>query len=310
MIKKMLFSILFVYCLNIPAQNTISETLNYNTAVKKIQINSEEIAYLEEGSGEKVLLFVHGLSSNMEAWGKNIASLKEKFTTIAIDLPGYGKSSKNTDHYSMADYACFINEFIRQKELKNVSLIGHSMGGQVAIHTVLKYPENFERLILIAPAGIETFSPQEAGVLKTSYTAKMVENATEEQIRNNFKMNFYEFPADAEFMVKDRIAMKGTSDFENYSVIIINNIAAMLDEPVLEDLNKIKIPVLMIFGKEDALIPNRYFHPNQDLLSLSQTAKKHLPQLDVKIIEKAGHFVNFEKAAEVNREIEDFMNRE
>jgi len=310
MIRKMLFSILFVYSLSIPAQTTISETLNYDTVVKKIQINSEEIAYREEGAGDNVLLFVHGLSSNMEAWSKNIAKLKENFTSIAIDLPGYGKSSKNASHYSMADYACFINKFIQQKELKNVSLIGHSMGGQVSLHTVLKHPENFEKLILIAPAGIETFSPQEAGILKVSYTAEMVQNATEEQIRNNFKMNFYEFPADAEFMVKDRIVMKEASDFKDHSIIIVNNIAAMLDEPVLEDLNKIKIPVLMIFGKEDALIPNRYFHPTQDLLFLSKTAKEQLPQLQVKIIEKAGHFVNFEKAAEVNREIEDFMNQE
>jgi pimeloyl-ACP methyl ester carboxylesterase len=184
------------------------------------------------------------------------------------------------------------------------------MGGQVAMHTVLKHPENFEKLILIAPAGIETFTSQEAGILKVSYTAEMVQNATEEQIRNNFKMNFYEFPADAEFMVKDRIVMKEASDFKEHSIIIVNNIAAMLDEPVLEDLNKIKIPVLMIFGKEDALIPNRYFHPTQDLLFLSKTAKEQLPQLEVKIIEKAGHFVNFEKADAVNREIEDFMNQE
>ena len=66
----------------------------------------------------------------------------------------------------------------------------------------------------------------------------------------------------------------------------------------------------MIFGKEDALIPNRYFHPTLNLLNLSKTAKEHMQQLEVKIIEKAGHFVNFEKAAEVNREIEDFMNQE
>jgi len=310
MIRKMLFSILFIYSLSITAQTTISETLNYDTAVKKIQIKSEEIAYLEEGAGDKVLLFVHGLSSNMEAWSKNLAQLKENYIIIAIDLPGYGKSSKNSNHYSMADYACFINEFIQQKELKNVSLVGHSMGGQVAIHSVLNHPENFEKLILIAPAGIETFSPQEAGILKVSYTAEMVQNATEEQIRNNFKMNFYEFPAEAEFMVKDRIGMKEASDFKEHSIIIVNNIAAMLDEPVLEDLNKIKMPVLMIFGKEDALIPNRYFHPTLDLLNLSKTAKEHMQQLEVKIIEKAGHFVNFEKAAEVNREIEDFMNQE
>jgi len=305
--KGTLFSLLLLFFINAVAQNTISETLTYTNPVDSVLINNEKIAFQDTGSGATTLLFIHGLSSYMEAWNKNISSLKEDYRCISIDLPGYGKSSKNKLDYTLAEYADFINRFLAEKDLKNVVLVGHSMGGQIAMTTVLKAPENFQKLILIAPAGIETFSEEEGKIMKMSYTAAMVENASEEQIRNNFKLNFYEFPEDAEFMVTDRIAMKNASDFPNYSKMIVNNIHAMLDEPVIDKLSEIKIPVLMIYGANDALIPNKYFHPTQDLEFLATKAKTKMPQLQVKIIDKAGHFVNFEKAKMVNNEIESFL---
>ncbi len=304
--KGILCSILLLGIFTVQAQTTISETLKYND-VEKISINLEEIAYREMGSGDTTLLFIHGLSSNLEAWNKNIAALKDKYKCIAIDLPGYGKSSKNKLDHSITDYADVIHQFIQKKDLKQTILIGHSMGGQIAIRSVLDYPADFLKLILIAPAGIETFSAGEAQIMKASYTPVMLREATEEQIRANFLINFHEFPEDAEFMVEDRIAMKKASDFENYSQIVVNNIHAMLDEPVIEELSKIKIPVLMIFGSNDALIPNKYFHRDQDLEMLSNIAKEKLPQLEVKIIEDAGHFVNFEKAEIVNKEMSYFL---
>jgi pimeloyl-ACP methyl ester carboxylesterase len=63
----------------------------------------------------------------------------------------------------------------------------------------------------------------------------------------------------------------------------------------------------LIFGRNDALIPNKYFHPKEDLCQLVDKAKKELPQLHVRMIEDAGHFVNFEQAEEVNKVIEDFL---
>jgi pimeloyl-ACP methyl ester carboxylesterase len=309
MIKGILFSGLLFFCITASAQNTIDEVLNYDNKMEKISIKSEELAYIEVGEGSQTLIFVHGLSSNLEAWNKNIDTLKKKFKCIAIDLPGYGKSSKNKIAYSLSDYAGFINEFITEKKLNNVVLVGHSMGGQIVLHTVLKYPEQFEKLILFAPAGIETFTEQEATIMKASYTPEMVQSASDEQIRKNIEMNFHVLPNDAEFMIEDRIAIKNAIDFEAYSKIVVNNIHAMLNEPVLEDLNKIKIPVLMIFGKNDMLIPNKYFHPTQNINSLVETAKATIPNLKVEIIDEAGHFVNFEKADEVNLKITCFLKK-
>jgi pimeloyl-ACP methyl ester carboxylesterase len=310
MTKGILFSGLLFCCITASAQNTIGEVLNYDNKMEKISLKSEELAYMEVGEGPQTLIFVHGLSSNLEAWNKNIDTLKKNFKCIAIDLPGYGKSSKNKIAYSLSDYAGFINEFIIEKKLNNVVLVGHSMGGQIVLHTALKYPEQLESLIVFAPAGIETFTAQEATIMKASYTPEMVQSASDEQIRKNIEMNFHVLPEDAEFMIEDRIAIKNAIDFEAYSKIVVNNIHAMLNEPVLEDLNKIKIPVLMIFGKNDMLIPNKYFHPTQNINSLVETAKSTIPNLKVEIIDEAGHFVNFEKAEEANLKITCFLKKQ
>lgn len=309
MIKKILCSAFLICWSATIGQNKISDILNYSGKVEKISIASEEVAYVDQGSGEKTLIFIHGLSSNLEAWKKNIPALKEEYRCIAVDLPGYGKSTRNSSTYSLVDYADFLTSFIEKKQLENVVLVGHSMGGQIAVHTVLSSPDLFEQLILIAPAGIETFSPQEAAVLKSSYTTASVVNSGPDQIRTNYKMNFHSFPEDAEFMVEDRIKMKEAPDFSDYAEVVVNNVHAMLDEPVFDKLKDISIPVLMIYGKNDLLIPNRFFHPDQTIDSLVEDAKERLSNLEVKIIEDAGHFVNFEKPAEVNEEIAEFLKK-
>jgi pimeloyl-ACP methyl ester carboxylesterase len=291
------------------SQNQISDILNYDEEVKKISIANEKIAFTDEGSGEKTLVFIHGLSSNLKSWYKNVSALKADYRCIALDLPGYGKSTKNSTTYSLKDYAGFLNSFIEIKTLTNVVLLGHSMGGQVAVITVLDAPENFINLVIVASAGIETFSEKEAMVMKASYTTAIVEESTPEQIRNNFEMNFYQFPEDAEFMVRERIAMRDTDDMNIYSEVVVNNIHAMLDEPIIDRLSSIEIPVLMIYGKNDLLIPNKYFHPSQDIRSLVKDAKERISTLKVRLIDEAGHFVNFEKPDEVNEEIKQFLKQ-
>lgn len=305
--KEILFSLLFLAAGTLSAQEKINDLLNYNLAVNSINLNSETISYAEEGSGEKTLLFIHGLSSNLDAWKKNIEGLNQNYRSIAIDLPGYGKSSRNRKDYALKDYAQILKEFVEAKGLKNVILVGHSMGGQIAMHTVLEYPETFEKLVLIAPAGIETFTEQEARLMKMSYTPAMVVNTTDEQVLANYKLNFYEFPRDATTMVEDRIKMKEAADFPDYAEVVVNNIHAMLNEPVTERIGEIEIPVLMIFGKNDMLIPNKYLHPSESIQNLVKFSEEKFEDLEVVVIDEAGHFVNFEKPEKVNEEIREFL---
>ncbi|MFV9483940.1 alpha/beta fold hydrolase [Christiangramia sp. ASW11-125] len=306
--KRILFSLFSIVLSSLSAQQTISELATYELPVKTIKINQETIAYADEGNGDKTLVFVHGLSSNLDSWKKNLQGLTRDYRCIAIDLPGYGKSSRSKTDYSLAEYAKVLNDLVDKMELSNVVLIGHSMGGQIAMHSVLEYPQTYEKLILIAPAGIETFTEQEAAVMKSAYTPAMVVNTSDEQILANYKLNFYSFPDEAQSMVDDRIAMKEAEDFPDYAETVVNNIHAMLEEPVIDEIQNIKIPVLMIFGKDDMLIPNKYFHPSESIEGLIETSEEKFQHLEVEVIDEAGHFVNFEKAEAVNAQIKIFLD--
>ena len=306
--KGILVSLFTLVITSVVAQQKISDLVTYDLPVKTIKINSETIAYSEEGMGDKTLLFVHGLSSSLDSWKKNISALSADYRCIAIDLPGYGKSSRSKTDYSLAEYAGILNELIQEMELENVTLVGHSMGGQIAMHSVLNFPESYKNLILIAPAGIETFTGQEAKMMKSAYTPAMVVNTSDEQVLANYKLNFYSFPEDAQKMVEDRIAMKKAEDFPDYAKTVVNNIHAMLEEPVINKIGDIEIPVLMIFGKNDMLIPNKYFHPSESMASLLETSEDKFQNIEVKTIDEAGHFVNFEQSEKVNKEIREFLH--
>ncbi|WP_035695413.1 alpha/beta fold hydrolase [Christiangramia portivictoriae] len=306
--KGILFSLFSIVLSSLSAQQTISELATYELPVKTIKINQETIAYTDEGNGDKTLVFVHGLSSNLDSWKKNLQGLTGNYRCIAIDLPGYGKSSRSKTDYSLAEYAKVLNDLVDKMELSNVVLIGHSMGGQISMHSVLEYPQTYEKLILIAPAGIETFTEQEAAVMKSAYTPAMVVNTSDDQILANYKLNFYSFPEEAQSMVDDRIAMKEAEDFPDYAETVVNNIHAMLEEPVIDEIQSIEIPVLMIFGKNDMLIPNKYFHPSESIEGLIETSGEKFQHLEVEVIDEAGHFVNFEKAEAVNAQIKTFLD--
>ncbi|MEN0006821.1 MAG: alpha/beta fold hydrolase, partial [Bacteroidota bacterium] len=138
------------------------ETWNYPYEVHTLALDdTTTIAYVDEGEGSKTLLFVHGLGSYLRAWDKNISVLSKDYRCIAVDLPGYGKSSKGNYAFDMQFFAQALQQFIQQLDLKEITLVGHSMGGQIAMHVVLDEVAAVEKLVLLAPAGFEVFTDQE-----------------------------------------------------------------------------------------------------------------------------------------------------
>lgn len=311
-IVLLLLSLFFLQC---TVQNTktnpnsMKETLlPYHFPTGYLQMKDGEIAYQKEGKGKSVLLFVHGLSSNSDAWYRNIDALKKDFTCIAIDLPGFGKSYKNADAFTAEYFAETIKAFAEKMKLKKFSLVGHSMGGQASIRFAAKYPEKLEKLILIAPAGIEEFTDSEGNAMKMVMNPKMIMATTDEQIDRNYQLNFYKMPKEAEQMIQDRKNIVKASDFEAHAIAIQKSVTGMLEDKVTGDLMKIKTPTLLLFSKNDMLIPNKYFHPLLTMEALSETAQKSIKNSKSVMIDHAGHFLQFEKPAEVNKEIKEFMS--
>ncbi|MEP2023060.1 MAG: alpha/beta hydrolase [Reichenbachiella sp.] len=281
----------------------------YKYQVKYVEVNSnKQIAYVDEGNGEQTLLFIHGLATYLPSWYKNIEALKSKYRCVAIDLPGYGRSTKGDPITEMSDYADVVLKVIGQLKLDNVVLVGHSMGGQVAVSTVLKSPEQFKDLILLAPAGFETFKPEQATWLKTVFTVESVEEATEAQIRANWALNFYNMPADVEFMIQDRLKMKEGEDFNDYCQAVVGGMHAMLSAPIFNQLKNIKQRTLVVYGANDGLIPNQYLNPGLTTQLVGENGASEIPNATLKFIPDCGHFISFDKPEEINEILIEFLS--
>ncbi|MEZ4966117.1 MAG: alpha/beta hydrolase [Saprospiraceae bacterium] len=286
------------------------QEIAYPADTKKIALpDGVEIAYVDRGQGAYTLLFVHGLGTYLKAWQKNLDSLSGQYRCIALDLPGYGKSGKGDYAFGMSFFASHLQAFCEALDLQNVVLVGHSMGGQVAITLALQDDPRISRLVLIAPAGIETFSEAEKTWLKAVYTPEVIKNTPPEQIRRNFIINFFEWPDDAEFMYEDRMFLRETVEFDAWCRMLPQCVAGMLDEPVFGRLGQIDLPVLILFGENDALIPNPYLHKDQNTQQIAQLAQSGIPGSRLQMIPRCGHFVQWEQAAMTNQAIRAFLDQ-
>jgi pimeloyl-ACP methyl ester carboxylesterase len=283
------------------------QDMDYGMGEKLIKLNEDlQIAYTDQGAGKETILFIHGLASYIPAWKHNINELKSNYRCVAIDLPGYGKSSKGNYAASMDFFAETIKLFCHKMNIHNVVLAGHSMGGQIAITTAFKYPDLVSKLILIAPAGFETFNKGQKQWFRDVMTVDGVRLTTVEQIRVNYVYNFYNMPEDAQFMVDDRIKIRAAKDFSSYCYHITQGVNAMVDSPVFEFLPLVKQKTLCIFGANDNLIPNRFLNGGETE-KFAKMGAERIPNATLHMIPKAGHFVMYEKAAEVNELLKSFL---
>lgn len=266
------------------------------------------LAYVEEGAGEPTLLFVHGLGSNLQAWSKTIDGLKEDYRCVALDLPGYGKSARGDFPFSMAFFAETLAAFINQLGPARVVPVGHSMGGQIVLHLALEFPELVKKLVLIAPAGFETFTAEEGQQVSDLFQPDLLRRLNEEQIENNFRINFYRFPADARFMIDDRLRMReDPKEYDRFCRLVPACVEGMLREPVFGRLAEIEVPVLVIYGEDDRLIPSPLVHPDLSTAAVARRGTAELPQGQLFLLPAAGHFVQWERAAEVNGAMGRFL---
>ena len=284
------------------------DELEYKYPVKKVYLpeNKFTIAYTDEGNGENTIIFIHGLGSYLRAWEKNIGELSKDNRCIAIDLPGYGKSSKEPHSGMMTFYAGIVNELVKELKLKNVVIAGHSMGGQIGITTYLEYPQIVKGLILAAPAGFERFTKGQKQWFREVMTVDGVRLTTPEAIQNNLSSNFYRTPKDADFMVSERMEMRSADDFIPYCYAVVQSVHGMVDNSVRDYLKDIKVPTLILFGENDNLIPNRYLNPGKTV-DIAKYGASKIPNSKLIMIPKTGHFLMFEKPEVFNKETREFL---
>ncbi|MEU7786724.1 alpha/beta hydrolase [Amycolatopsis sp. NPDC049159] len=116
-------------------------------------VHGHERAYRMAGRGPAVL-FLHGIGDDSSTWLELLTSLADDFTVIAPDLLGHGFSAKPRADYSVAAYACGMRDLLTTLDVDRVTVVGHSLGGGVAMQFAYQFPERCERLVLVGSGGV------------------------------------------------------------------------------------------------------------------------------------------------------------
>jgi pimeloyl-ACP methyl ester carboxylesterase len=137
-----------------------------------LTIKGCKIRYLMEGSGAPVLL-IHGLGGFLETWWYNITPLSKHYRVYAVDLPGHGLSDRQKDCYTVSQCTECLLGIIDALQLNTVALVGHSLGGAIAINTAVTDSERVTKLILVDSAGLSDDVPLAFRVTTVPYFGDM-----------------------------------------------------------------------------------------------------------------------------------------
>ncbi|MEO1653757.1 MAG: alpha/beta hydrolase [Bacteroidota bacterium] len=282
---------------------------DYPYPVQKIKLSAgPELAYIEVGEGPHTLLFVHGFASHLPVWAHNLEVLKKYYRCLALDLPGHGLSEIKDYPYTISFYAEVVQSFIEDKKLGPMTLIGHSMGGQISSRLAIDHAQSLQQLVLVAPAGFETFTMTEKALMRQFTTSSILSGSQYWKWALNLKNYFYELN-EKEYEKLNEFNRNFYSIRSNPLLpkILSRSVNGMIDEPIFEDLEKIACPTLVFFGKQDLLIPNRFLHQlsTQDL---AERGVRRIPQGQLKMYEKSGHFLQYEHPARFNMDLYKFLN--
>lgn len=229
------------------------------------------VHYLEAGQGPALVL-VHGLGGSSAVWSDDIGILAKTYRVIAPDLPGYGKSDRPRADYSIDYHAAMLKEFIDALGESKVAIAGNSVGGWIAAIFTLNNPEKVSHLILVDSAGLhrETFPPVSL-------------NPSTKDEQKTLLLALYADPS--------RVTDRMIDDQWEFRRDIRATVQATLDSlktrmPLLDSrLPDIKIPTLIIWGKQDTLIP----------LEFAGKFAKGIPGSKLVVIDKAGHLPQAEQ---------------
>jgi pimeloyl-ACP methyl ester carboxylesterase len=236
-----------------------------------IEVDGCKVNLRRGGSGEP-LLFLHG-ASGAPAIMPFMEKLAARFDVLVPEHPGYGLSEEPEWLDNIHDEAYFYLDFLRALDLRNVTLVGNSMGGWMAMEIAVRDTSRLKSLVLVSPAGVAAPGVQPADIFLM---------APEEVVRNLF----YD-PKLAEA----RLAEPVTPEAIDIGLKNRHTTARLAWEPRLHDpflpkwLHRIDVPVKIIWGREDRILPAK----------LADELKRLMPKAQVHVLDHVGHLPHAEK---------------
>lgn len=244
-----------------------------------VKVKNSKIYFSLSGRGAKVLLFVHGSGADHTLWGFQRSGLRDDFSIAALDLNGHGRSP----HREGDGLATYTQDVLAvMGALKDpITLVGHSLGGAIALNVALQKPQNLAAICLIGAGAKLRVHPQ---------ILELIQSDFEKAVEFILGWEFKESP-DIKIYRKARQQM-----LRSGQAALWRDFSACNAFNVMDRLSEIEVPALVVCGRDDKLTPVKY----------SEYLKANIPAAELQIIEGAGHMVMLERSAELNHAIKEF----
>ena len=272
---------------------------------KYLDLHGDRVAYLDEGRGEVVLL-LHGMAGSSQTWRSVMGPLSRNYRVVAPDLLGHGNSAKPRSDYSLGAFAVFLRDLLDELGVAQATVVGHSLGGGVAMQFIYQHPDYCQRLILIGSGGLgpdvgwtlrllsapgaELFLPIIApppvlsiGEGVRSWFAKRGVGSP----RGAEMWSAYRSLADADTRQAFLRTLRSVVDYRGQSVSALNRLHVRAD-----------MPTMAIWGDSDTIIP----------VDHGYAARETRPDVRLEVLPGVGHFPQVECPMVVVDLIEDFID--
>ncbi|MFX1316594.1 MAG: alpha/beta fold hydrolase [Promethearchaeota archaeon] len=270
------------------------------------EINGIKICYEIRGEGYPVFL-VHGFGANKEFWIAQVGELSKKYKVITFDNRGSGMSDHPNEPYTMEMFADDLKGLMDVLKIEKAHFIGHSLGGAVIQHLALRYPERVNKIILISSftdlpldeVGIEMYKKNQLAIYEASINDPI--KAFYDKMKLRFSRNFLKLMKEDPskkwhdlWSTDDLIEITKLNPLNSQDIINLTN--TLITHKTLNRLPEIKNQTLIITGEKDRIASK----------TASEQLHQGIPNSTLKIFE-VGHWLNLEKAPEVNKIILDFL---
>lgn len=260
----------------------------------KITANNITVSYTDEGPDDaRTIIFIHGFPFKKEMWDNQMVVLNENFRVIAYDIRGHGNSWLGTDDFSIELFVNDLLALMNVLEIEKTTLCGLSMGGYIALNAIQNHPNRFEALVLCdTSCKADSHEAKEKrmkaieGIWKDG-----VEMFADESLKNFFAQESFTTKKEVIAWVRDIIV--STAD----KSIVKTLLALSRRTETCTKLSEIKVPVLILVGKQDKITPPEAAHFMHEKINGSV----------LYVIEHAGHLSNLENPKQFNNQLQNFI---
>jgi pimeloyl-ACP methyl ester carboxylesterase len=223
----------------------------------KVKISGANVHFVKAGKGSPIL-FLHGLGGSWRDWSANLPAFAADYRVMAMDFPGFGESDKPEVRYSIEWLTDVVEKFLQEQEIDQVTLVGHSIGGVVALNVASQPKSRVKKLVIADAVGIGN----KAEFIAYAMAKKIMGSETEWEPVENFLQS--QFRAMADDLIEKQKPKTARELFESLRIPIIGQpllpmtpevqmIASTFDFDIRPKLASIRQPTLILWGAKDPL---------------------------------------------------------